>query len=85
MSIITLPADLERFADEAVAAGRFRDVGEVIRAGFTMLQRSESARAELLASVIAAESEGDRDGYFSLDQIEVEMRAAIQSAAHPDA
>jgi antitoxin ParD1/3/4 len=85
MDTDTLPPDLARFADEAVAAGRFRDVADVIRTGVAMLQRSEAARAHLLASVVAAEAEGDRDGYFSLDQIEAEMRAAIRSAAHPDA
>ncbi len=85
MNTSTLPPDLALFVEQAVASGRFRDVADVIRAGVAMLQRSEAARAELLSSVVAAEAEGDRDGYFSLDRIEAEMRAAIRSTAHPDA
>jgi putative addiction module CopG family antidote len=44
MNTDSLPPDLARFADEAVAAGRFRDVADVIRTGVAMLQRSEAAR-----------------------------------------
>ncbi len=34
-------------------------------AGLSLLQRQEAARAELLASVLSAKEEGDRDGYLS--------------------
>jgi putative addiction module CopG family antidote len=83
MDHVTLPPELERFAAEAIAAGRYRDMDELLRTGVGLLQRAETARAALLASVLAAEEEGDRDGYLSLDQVEVEMRAAIRAAAHP--
>ena len=62
MDDVTLPPELERFAEAAVAAGRFRDVSAVVAAGVSLLQRQEQARAELLASVLAAEEEADRDG-----------------------
>jgi len=80
---VTLTPELERFAAEAIAAGRYRDVSEVVQAGLSLLQRADAARAALLASVLAAEAEGDRDGYLALDQLEVEMRQKIHSAAHP--
>jgi len=83
MDAVTLPPELEEFAAEAVASGRYRDVSEVVRAGVGLLRRLDAARAELLASVIAAEAEGDRDGYLSIDQVEAEMQAAIRSAARP--
>ena len=50
MDDVTLPPELERFAEAAVAAGRFRDMSEVVAAGVSLLQRQEQARAELLAS-----------------------------------
>jgi len=50
MNAATLPPDLERFADEAVAQGRFRDVADVVRAGVGLHQRFEEQRAALLAS-----------------------------------
>jgi antitoxin ParD1/3/4 len=83
MSDVTLTPELERFAAEAIAAGRYRDVSEVVQAGLSLLQRADEARAALLASVLAAEAEGDRDGYLALDQLEIEMRQTIHSTAHP--
>ena len=77
----TLPPDLERFATEAVAAGRYRTFDDVVAAGISLLQRQEAARAELLASVVAAEAEGDRLGYVSIEAVEVEMREVITRAA----
>ena len=83
MDDVILTPELERFTAEAIATGRYRDVSEVVQAGLNLLQRVDAARAELLASVLAAEAEGDRDGYLSLDQLEAEMRDAIQSAVRP--
>jgi antitoxin ParD1/3/4 len=83
MDAVTLPPDLERFAEEAVAAGRFRDVSAVLAAGVSLLQRQEQARAALLASVLAAEEEADRDGYLTADDMmaRVEARLAHRRAA----
>lgn len=83
MGDVILTPELERFTAEAIATGRYRDVSEVVQAGLNLLQRVDAARVELLASILAAEAEGDRDGYLSLDQLEAEMRDAIQSAVRP--
>lgn len=72
-----LTPELERFVTEAVAAGRYRDVAEVVQAGVSLLQRQEVARAELLASVLAAQEEGDRDGYLTGDEVAARVRASI--------
>ena len=85
MDSVTLPPDLEQFATEAVATGRFRDVSEVVAAGISLLRRQDAARAELLASVIAAEEEGDRLGYLSLEAVEREMEDLITRAARRSA
>ena len=77
MDNVTLPPELERFAAEAVAAGRFRDVSDVVAAGVSLLQRQEQARAELLASVLAAKEESDQDGYLTGDEVAERVRETI--------
>jgi Arc/MetJ-type ribon-helix-helix transcriptional regulator len=65
MNSVILPPELERFATEAVAAG------------VSLLQRQEQARAELLASILAAKEESDRDGYLTGDEVAARVRATI--------
>jgi putative addiction module CopG family antidote len=77
MTSVTLPPELEQFATEAIAAGRYRDVSEVIEAGVSLLKRQEQARAELLASVLAAKAESERDGYLTGDEVAERVRATI--------
>jgi hypothetical protein len=43
MNDMTLPPELERFAAEAIAAGRYRDKTELLAAGVSLLQRQERA------------------------------------------
>ena len=77
MNAVTLPPELERFAAEAIAAGRYRDESDLLAAGVSLLQRQERARAELLASVLAAKEESDRDGYLTGDEVAERVRATI--------
>ncbi len=77
MDGITLTPDLERFAAEAVAAGRYRDLSEVVAAGVSLLQRAEAARATLLASVMAAQEKGDRTGYLTADDLVARVEARL--------
>jgi antitoxin ParD1/3/4 len=81
MDNVTLPPELERFATEAVAAGRYRDVSDVIVAGVSLLQRQERARAELLTSVLAARQESDQSGYLNGDEVAAQVRATIARRA----
>ena len=77
MDNVTLPPALARFATEAVAAGRYRNVSDVVAAGLSLLQRQEQARAELLASVLAAEHEAEREGCVSGDEMLARVRARL--------
>jgi antitoxin ParD1/3/4 len=77
MDHVTLPPELERFAEEAVAVGRFRNVAAVVAAGVSLLQRQEQARADLLASVLAAEEEAARDGCVTGDEMLARVRARL--------
>lgn len=79
MDNVTLPPDLERFAAEAVASGRYRDIADVVRTGVDLLQQLEAERADLLASLQDAEAETDRHGPVSLATADKAMREAIKS------
>ena len=81
MNAVTLPPDLQRFAEDAIASGRYRDVSDLVVAGISLLQRQEAARAELLASVVAAKAEADRDGYLTGDEVAERVRAIITRRA----
>ena len=77
---VTLSPELERFAAEAVAAGRYRDVSEVVQAGLSLLQRAEAEVTEFVTSLEEARAEGERDGFLTAQQVERRVRAAIQDA-----
>jgi putative addiction module CopG family antidote len=81
MDGVTLPPELERFATEAVAAGRYRDVSEVVQAGLSLLRRAETEVAEFVASLEEARAEGQRDGFLTAEQVEQRVRVAIEDAA----
>jgi putative addiction module CopG family antidote len=69
MDDVTLPPELERFAEDAIAAGRHRDLSEPVATGLRLLQRQEQARADFVASLEAAETEAEREGWHSLDDV----------------
>ena len=52
------------------------------RPGVSLLQRQEQARAELLASVLAAKEEADREGYLTGDEVAERVRATIARRAN---
>ena len=81
MDGLTLPPDLEQFAAEAVASGRFRDVDEIVRTGVDLLRRRETARADFIASLEAAQEEARRDGVFTIDEVAAELDEIIAAAA----
>ena len=82
MNAVTLPPDLERFADEVIAKGRFRDVDEVVRAGVSLLQRAEAERAAFEASLDNAIAEGERDGFLTLDEVMRDADAFLEEMAN---
>jgi len=80
MDTITLPPELVRFAEEAIATGRYRDMDELVRTGVNLLRRLEEERRGFVASLQAAEAEADRVGCVSLEQVDAGMRKAIRAA-----
>ena len=79
MESVFLPPDLERFAAEAVASGRYRDISEVVAAGVSLLRQQEQARAEFVASLEEAEAEAEREGWHSLDETLADMDHIINA------
>ena len=80
MSAVTLPPDLERFAADAVAQGRYSSLDDVARAAFSLLQRAEAERAAFIESLEEAEAESERDGFFTLEEVMAETAAIIKAA-----
>ena len=80
MNALTLPPDLERFATDVVAQGRYSSLDEVARAAFSLLQRAEAERAAFIASLEEAEAEAERDGFFTLEEVMAETAAIIEAA-----
>ncbi len=72
-----LTPELESFATEAIAQGRYRDVADVVRSGVDLLRQRDAARAKLLTSVLAAQAVGDREGYLTGDEVAERVRGTI--------
>jgi putative addiction module CopG family antidote len=79
MNAVTLPPDLEHFAEDiGVAKGRFRNVAEVVRAGMTLLRRAEAERAKFVVSLDGAIAEGERDGFLTVDEVMRDADALLE-------
>jgi len=80
MDHLSLPDDLERFAAEAVASGRYRDASDVVRAGLSLLREAEIELADFVTSLEQARIEGERDGFLAAGEVERRVRDAIAVA-----
>jgi len=78
---VNLTPELERFAREVVAEGRYNNVSEVIRQGLRMLQDAETRRKAFTATIDAAVAEAEREGYYSIDQVLADLDEVIDAAA----
>ncbi len=85
MTTLTLTPEQERFAAEAVAQGRFRDIAEVVQAALRLLEQAEAERAAFIASLEEAEAEGERNGFLSADDVHREMSAYLDELARKQA
>ena len=81
MTGVTLSPEQEQLAAEIVAHGRYHDVAAVVDAALNRLKRLEDQRTALLASVVGAEQEGERDGFLSIDEVMADADALLQELA----
>ena len=77
---VHLTPELERFARECVAEGRYNNVSEVVRDALRRLQEAEERRRAFTKSLEDAVAEAERDGYFTAEQVLAETDAIIDAA-----
>lgn len=77
---VSLTPELERFAREVVAEGRYNNVSEVVRQGLRMLQEAEERRRAFNASLDAAVAEAEQDGYFTAEEVLADLDKIIADA-----
>jgi putative addiction module CopG family antidote len=78
---VILPPELEQFAAEAVAAGRYRDFSHVVAAGIGILRRTEEGRIHLLQSVQAAERNAEQNGFLTIEEVMDDADAVVVEMA----
>jgi putative addiction module CopG family antidote len=77
MDDMSLPPELERFANEAIASGRYRDRAELLAASVSLLRQAEAERAAFIKTLEDAEAEAEREGWHTIDEVHAEMSALI--------
>jgi antitoxin ParD1/3/4 len=80
MDRVVLTPELEQFAADAVAAGRYRDITDVVRTGVSLVRRLEAERGAFIATLDAARAEGRRDGFCTIDEVAAELDEIIAEA-----
>jgi antitoxin ParD1/3/4 len=81
MPNVSLTPELERFAEACVRSGRYNSVSEVTRAALRLLQQVEQQRREFLTMLDAAEAEGERDGFLTVEEVMKDLDATIEAAS----
>jgi antitoxin ParD1/3/4 len=76
---VHLTPELERFARECVAEGRYNNVSEVVRSALRLLQEIEEQRRQFTASLLEAEEEADREGTFTVEEVRAGAQAIIDA------
>jgi len=75
---VHLTPELERFARECVAEGRYNNVSEVVRSALRLLQELEEQRRQFTAMLDEAVEEAEREGTLTVE----EVRAGAQAIIH---
>jgi antitoxin ParD1/3/4 len=81
---VHLTPELERFAREVVAEGRYNNVSEVVRQGLRMLQEAEERKQRFMAMLKAVEARTEREGSISAEDALAEMDRVIEELERAD-
>jgi antitoxin ParD1/3/4 len=76
---VHLTPELERFARQCVADGRYNNVSEVVRSALRLLQDIEQQRRQFTAMLDGAMEEADRDGTFTIEEVRAGAQAIIDA------
>jgi antitoxin ParD1/3/4 len=77
---VHLTPELERFAKECVAEGRYNNVSEVVREALRLLQDAAERKRKFMAMIREVEAEVERDGTVSVDEALKRFDAIIEEA-----
>ncbi|HXQ11763.1 MAG TPA: type II toxin-antitoxin system ParD family antitoxin [Caulobacteraceae bacterium] len=77
---VHLTPELERFAKECVAEGRYNNVSEVVRSGLRLLQDAEERKRKFMAMIHEVEAEVEAGGWVSADDALAELDPIIEGA-----
>jgi antitoxin ParD1/3/4 len=80
MPNVSLTPELDAFAAECVASGRYANVSEVHRAALRLLQATERRREAFTAMLRAAEREGETQGFLETEDVLAELDVLIREA-----
>ncbi|MDN3566809.1 type II toxin-antitoxin system ParD family antitoxin [Paeniroseomonas aquatica] len=80
MPNVSLTPELNRFAEGCVAAGRYNNVSEVVRAALRLLQEREEQRAAFTSMLDEAEADVAAGRVYELDEVMAEMDEVIAAA-----
>jgi antitoxin ParD1/3/4 len=83
-SNVHLPPELESFAKECVASGRYSSISEVVRPGLRSLQEAEERRVRFNQMLDEVRAEAERKGYQSIEQVLAEMDEIIAGHDEPN-
>src|ERR1700722_11700724 len=81
---VHLTPELERFAREVVAEGRYNNVSEVVRQGLRMLQEAEERKQRFMAMLKVVEARTEREGSISAEDALAEMDRVIEELERAD-
>ena len=81
---VHLTPELERFAREVVAEGRYNNVSEVVRDGLRLLQDAAERKRKFMAMLSEVQNEVDRDGSVSIEEALVEFDRVVAEADDPE-
>ena len=76
---VHLTPELERFARDCVAEGRYNNISEVVRSALRLLQEQEEQRRRFTAMLDEALEEADRDRTFTVEEVRAGAQAIIDS------
>ncbi|HEY2069664.1 MAG TPA: type II toxin-antitoxin system ParD family antitoxin [Rhizomicrobium sp.] len=74
---IDLTRELEHFAEDCVASGRYEDVSDVLRSALRLLQEREERRLAFNRMLEEVEAYTDLHGSVDIETVAAEMDKAI--------
>jgi len=72
---VQLSPEQEEFARALVDTGHYTTVDEVVSSGLRLLQEHEARRKDFAKMI--ADTEAERDGVFTIDEVAAELDAII--------